>query len=106
MREPPAISLDAMVGEIVRAVVEHVLRTELAPIRADLDALKRAAPVQWLDITAYCELHKCSPATARRWAVSGQVQTMRRGRVLRFAAGSIRPDETDIARMAAEARSR
>jgi hypothetical protein len=103
----PEVSLDAVIAHHVREAVREVVGELLAPVRADLAALKQAAPPALLDITAFCELAKCSQATARRWAQNGEVKVVRRGRVLRFDANSIRPpDDETIADLAAKARAR
>lgn len=101
----PDVSLDAVLDHRIRVAFEDVLDRKLAPVLAKLAALEQAAPPALLDITAFCEMAQISPATARRWAASGQVKAIRRGRVLRFDAGSLRPpDEDQIAALAATAR--
>lgn len=105
MAEAAELSLDAVLERVVRAAVRDVVRAELADLRADVAALKRAAPPALVDIAAFCEHAGVSQATARRMAARGDVQVVRRGRILRFDLGSLRPAEPEtIAKLAREAR--
>lgn len=43
----------------------------------------------WLSITNICETYDVSPKTVRRWIAAGDVESIRRGRLVRVNPASV-----------------
>ena len=103
MAEAP--SVDSVFWQLVRSAVADVMRTEFADIRADLAAIKHAAPPVLVDVAEAARRLGKSTSAVRRMAADGEIPARRIGRSWRIDLAACRPVTPEtIAKLATEAR--
>jgi hypothetical protein len=85
--------LDDVVRAIVREALRDELREQLAPLRDAVEALRRHAQPQFVDVRRAAELTGTSVATLRRRVADGSVNVRRLGRRVLVDVDSLRPLE-------------
>jgi hypothetical protein len=101
--DPAALSLEGVLVEIFGRVLDD----KLAPVRAALDELKRAAPPAYADVEQVAAITGLSPATIRRRVADGTYRRApgARGTRVLVELSSLRgADDLEIARLARAAR--